>query len=281
MLPRELYAAEKATDPHTFALLADTHIALDPKQVTRNTNMADNLAAVGREILALEKRPAGVFINGDLAFNRGEVKDYDVFIDLIKPVREGGVPMHLTLGNHDQRTNFRDHVPGVAPSEKAPQPVEDKQVGIVESPRGNFFLLDSLNETNKTPGKIGEAQLKWLASALDDRKDKPAIIMVHHTPDPGHPNTSHGVTDTDALFDVLLPRRQVKAFIYGHSHDFKYTQIEDIHLINQPPVAYLFNPRKPNGWLRCTLLEGGAEIELVALDKKHEDHGRKVGLRWR
>jgi 3',5'-cyclic AMP phosphodiesterase CpdA len=284
MLPRGLFAAEAPADPHTYALLADTHVALNPELVVRGTNMAANLAAVGKEIIALDKRPAGVFINGDLAYNRGEAKDYDVLVDLLKPMREDGLHVHLTLGNHDDRKHFHDAVfadDGKAPARRAPPAVEDKHVGIVESKHANWFLLDSLNETNKTPGKIGEAQLKWLASALDARHDKPALVMLHHTPHPGNPATPYGVMDTDALLDVLLPRRHVKLYVHGHAHDFKYTSIQDLHVISQPPVAYLFNPRKPNGWLRCTLLEAGALFQLVALDRKHEDHGQQVELRWR
>ena len=172
MLPCELLAAEKTPDPHTFALLADTHLHGDPAKIARGVNMADNLAAVVKEMLAMDRRPAAAFINGDLALTDGQARDYDLMVRLLQPLREGGVPVDLTLGNHDDRRNFHTQVPDVAPTEQKPAPVEDKHVTVVESERGNFFLLDSLHQVNKTPGRIGEAQLKWLAAALDKKHEE-------------------------------------------------------------------------------------------------------------
>lgn len=278
-LPRELLAAEKPIDPHSFALLSDSHINKDPAAVSNKANMADNFRQVTGEVLALPQRPATVLINGDLAHLRGEAKDYEVFVDLLKPLREGQVPITLTLGNHDQRPNFFAALPKGGGSGESP--VDDRHASMIEAPRANWFLLDTLKETNKTPGIVGEAQLKWLAAALDEHKDKPAIVMAHHTPAPGDAKTAFGVIDTDALFAVLLPRRQVKAYIHGHSHDWKYSSIEDLHVVSLPPTAYLFNPRKPNGWVHMRLKENSATLEVRALDTGHREHGKVTELGWR
>ncbi|MGB7933682.1 MAG: hypothetical protein WCH04_15950, partial [Gammaproteobacteria bacterium] len=53
-------------------------------------------------------------------------------------------------------------------------PVIDKHVSILETPRANWFLLDSLQRTNDLLGRLGEVQLQWLAKALDARADRPA-----------------------------------------------------------------------------------------------------------
>lgn len=50
----KLFAAQ-TTDPHSWVLLADTHIAADRKQIGRGVNMADNLKTVVQEFLALPK----------------------------------------------------------------------------------------------------------------------------------------------------------------------------------------------------------------------------------
>ena len=42
--------------------------------------------------------------------------------------------------------------------------------------------------------------------------------MVHHNP--GFLGKVGGLRDTEALFKVLRPRKQVKAVIYGHTHDW-------------------------------------------------------------
>jgi hypothetical protein len=53
--------------------------------------------------------------------------------------------------------------------------------------RGRFcdwYLLDSLDVTNKTPGTLGAEQLEWLEKSLKAAADRPALVMVHHNPQP-------------------------------------------------------------------------------------------------
>src|SRR5438093_9372738 len=101
-----LLAATKRTDPNSWALLADIHLAADRAQLGRGINMTDHFTSVARELLALPKRPAGVFINGDCAFNSGEKGDYARLTDLLELLRRDEMPIHLALGNHDHRERF-------------------------------------------------------------------------------------------------------------------------------------------------------------------------------
>src|SRR5262245_6476069 len=86
-LAPSLLAERRKTDPNSWALLADIHLAANRAQLGRGINMADHFAKVSAEVLALPERPAGVFIAGDCAFNSGETGDYAVLADLLKPVR--------------------------------------------------------------------------------------------------------------------------------------------------------------------------------------------------
>src|SRR5262245_16275190 len=102
----KLLAAGKSTNPNSWALLSDIHIPADPTRTARDINMTDNLIAAAKDVIALPQRPAGVLINGDLAFNTGEDADYHALTDLLKPLREASLPIHMTLGNHDHRERF-------------------------------------------------------------------------------------------------------------------------------------------------------------------------------
>ena len=42
--------------------------------------------------------------------------------------------------------------------------------------------------------------------------------MVHHNPGVG---ANIGLKDTSAFLDVIRPRKQVKAYVYGHTHTWK------------------------------------------------------------
>lgn len=278
-LPRDLFADEKAVDPHSFALLSDCHINADRELISNKINMTAQFTQCCAEVVALPKRPAAAFVNGDLAHLKGEPGDYEAFIALVKPLREAQIPVTLTMGNHDHRPNFFAALPKGGNKEETP--VAERHVSVVKGERANWFFLDTLKETNKTPGLVGEEQLKWLAAALDEHKDKPALVMAHHTPAFGDPKTTFGVIDSDALFDVLLPRKHVKAFIHGHSHDWRIYNKEDLHIVGLPATAYVFNPRKPSGWVHLNLTEGGATLEVKAIDPRHPEHGKVTDLGWR
>jgi hypothetical protein len=273
-----LFAEEKRTDENFWALFSDTHIAAEPAQVVRNVNMTDHLASVVREVIALPTRPAGIFINGDCAYNSGENDDYRGFTNLLEPLRREQMPINLTLGNHDNREHFWD----VLASEKtAKRPLADKQTLLLPSPRANWFVLDSLEKTLSTPGFLGEEQLDWLAKSLDANKEKPALVMVHHNPG-GSSEKDIGLKDTEALFKVIRPRKQVKAYLFGHTHVWNVTQDQSgIHLVNLPPIAYVFQEGQPSGWVRATLAGDGMKLELRCLDTTHKAHGEVKKLNWR
>lgn len=268
-------SAEGEANPDRFVLFSDTHIAGDREAITRGTNMFANLAQACREVQELSPKPTAVLVDGDLALNAGTSEDYSTFVQSVEPLRKHGLPIHLALGNHDHRQRFWEALPQ---GDQA-QTVEQRHVLVVPARRANWFVLDSLDETNKTPGVLGAAQLTWLAAALDRQADKPALVMVHHNPDerpkPG------GLVETKALLELLAARQHVKALIFGHTHDWKLARHEGIHLLNLPPVAYAFAAGKPSGWVDCQLQESGAKLSLQCLNHEHAQHHQAVDLAWR
>lgn len=268
-------AAEKRADENFWALFSDPHIAADRTLVHAGVNMAGHLESVVREVAALPMLPAGIFVNGDCAFNSGEKNDYATVARLLKPLRQA--PIHLTLGNHDNREHFW----AALKSEKAAQrPVADKQTLMVAAPKVNWFVLDSLDQTLVTPGMLGKPQLEWLAGTLDANAGKPALVMLHHNP--GLTDNVPGLKDTAALLEVIRPRRQVKAYFFGHTHAWGVTQGDSgIYFINLPPTSYLFKEGKPAGWVRATVANDGMKLELRCLDTTHQQHGEVNDLKWR
>jgi predicted phosphodiesterase len=276
LLSNDLFAADVTTDPHRLALLSDIHIAADPTTLNKDVVMYDHLTHVCGEVIALDPKPTAAIINGDCAYLHGEIADYQTLLKPLATLRERGFPIHLTMGNHDSR----DHLwKTIADSESHVEPLPDKQVMVLEFPRANLFLLDSLDVTNKTPGVLGEKQLHWLGTALDARMDKPSIVMVHHNPDEKAKPT--GLTDTKELLDLLIPRRNVKALFYGHTHVWEIAERSGLHCVNLPAVAYVFKVGQPSGWVDAHILENGMSLELHTVDPAHPKHGDKVELSWR
>ncbi len=273
-----LRAAQGGADPDRFALLSDTHIAADRALVMRSVNMTEHLEAAVKGVLSLGAKPAGVFVNGDCAVLKGLAEDYATFSSLVAPMREAGLPLHLTLGNHDDRDVFRTALKDAVP---AAPPLASKHVSIVEAAKANWFLLDSLHEVNKTPGTLGDEQRAWLAKALDERSTKPALVMVHHNPASPTPEKKTGLTDATELLEMLRPRRHVKAVIFGHTHTWRFTEQDGLHLVNLPAVAYPFAATEVTGWVDLKLSEKGAALTMHAHDTQHAAHGKTTEIAWR
>ena len=265
----------KSRDKHTIAFFSDSHVAADPKSMHGGVNMADNFAGSIRELAAWRVKPATVIVNGDLAFNHGAPDDYATFGNLLHPVR-ALAPVHLSLGNHDERENFWKAFPQDATQlESVPQ----KQATVFSSERANWFLLDSLDVTAHTPGDLGTAQLSWLNRELAARPEQPAIVVCHH---PMDVTGLMGLKDSLALEEILIRNKQVKAFIFGHTHNWNIAQHPSgVHLINLPQTAYPFQPGRPSGWVRATLARDSMEIELRCLDHHHPEHAQVTQLKWR
>jgi 3',5'-cyclic AMP phosphodiesterase CpdA len=217
-----------------------------------------------------------VFITGDCAFNRGEMGDYATLTQMLEPMRKEGMPIHLALGNHDHRERFWQ---ALQEENVAKRPLADRQVALLETRHANWFILDSLETTLSTPGLLGHEQLEWLASALDANTKKPALVLIHHNPGL---TGNLGLKDTAAFLEIIRPRQQVKAYIYGHTHTWRVVKDSSgIHLINLPPVAYVFSEGEPSGWVRATLKSDSMRLELRCLDIEHKANGQVVDLKWR
>jgi len=261
-----------------WVLLADSHIPSDPTTKRGDVAMADNFRRVVADFLKAAPKASGVILHGDAAYLTGERKDYDTLGSLLQPISTAGLPIHLLLGNHDHRMHFFESFGLKVPMN---EPFGDHHVAVQEGKRANLYLLDTLEVVNGVPGILGEKQLGWLAMSLDARKDKPAIICMHHNPEFAKVDKINGLKDTDALWEVLSPRKQVKALLFGHTHHWSHSEKEGVHCVNLPPTAYVFQKTDPNGWVELTLSDSGGRFKLHALDSEHKANGQVLDLKWR
>ena len=277
LLAPELFAKGKQVDPDLWALFSDVHIAAERELAVRKVNMSKHLAQAASQLLAVTSIPAALFINGDCAYNSGLAGDYATLAELLEPIRIGQIPIHLSVGNHDSREEFWK---AFQEEKTARHPVANRQVSIMKTPRVNWFVLDSLDKTLSTPGLLGEEQLKWLAEALDANSNKPAMVMVHHNP--GLEGGNMGLKDTLKFLEIIRPRKQVKAYIYGHTHSWHVEQDSSgIHFINLPAVSYVFKDGDPSGWVLATVGKKGMQLELRCIDPADSRNGQKFDLKWR
>ncbi len=255
-----------------FALVSDTHIPAKSAQKALGQLPAENLRIVVADILSRARRPEGVLINGDLALKDGKPGDYAGLLTLLEPLRKAGLPIHLTLGNHDDRARFREATRGVIPGVSS---VEEKYAGAFELMGGRFLLLDSLDEVDKVPGRLGERQLAWLRRELDSHKGVPTLVFVHHPPHSSpKAKKPDALLDGDALLNLIRPRPWVEALVFGHTHRWAETSDAGLDLVNLPAIAYSFLPDQPLGYCRLDLGGGRPRFALRDVVRKAGGDGK-------
>ena len=259
-------------------LLNDTHIG---EKHPPQSPVPSHLREVVDELVARPRPPAAVLINGDLALRDGQSGDYRHLAKLLRPLREALLNVHLTLGNHDDRDVFYDVLKDERPTNP---PVASRHISVVRTRHANFFLLDSLIKPMVTQGELGAAQLRWLAAALDQQADRPAIIVTHHNPrlggDPVH--FPGGLIDSEPLWDLLESRRHVKAYVHGHIHHWSHARHRGIHIINTPATSYVGNKElSTTGWTTARLRPDGVTLTIHTNDKTHRWNGERAEFTWR
>ncbi len=280
---RSSFAEESGRSGDCWALISDTHIPGDRDRVLNDVCPVKNLIEIRKDILACPKKPTGAIVSGDCVFLQGLAGDYPTLLEEFQPLRDEGMSLCFVMGNHDDRANFLRALADHENREERPA-VPDNYCSVLETPKVNWFFLDALQRTNFTPGLLGKSQLNWLARELDARPGKPAILVAHHNLRFGLPVEEQWgghLKDTDQLWDVIRPRKQVKSYVYGHSHSWGCEKKDGIHLVNIPATAWKFRAEDPTAWVLAELQTDGIALTPRCLDPNHPAHDKTVALAWR
>jgi 3',5'-cyclic AMP phosphodiesterase CpdA len=255
-----------------WALLSDTHIAADRGDTYRGFHPHENLKQVLEQVQKTEFDL--MLINGDLARLEGKPADYEMLTGYLDPLTSK-LPLAITLGNHDDRKNARGALASLAGEL---EPVEKKLVTVIDAGPIEFILLDSLMVTNIPAGQLGRSQRDWLTDSLRRNVSKPAVLIVHHNPDPDDDN---GLVDAERLLAIVRPATKVKAILFGHTHAWKHDKQSGVHLVNLPAVGYNFKDSEPVGWTESQFTATGAKFGLHAIGGNTQPDGQVLDLRWR
>lgn len=180
----------------------------------------------------------------------------------------------VALGNHDDRDNF-DKV--IAATGRTKQDIKGKYVVILDQGSVRIVVLDSLLYVNKVARPLGKEQRTWPENYLNEYDDKPTVLVVHHTPG----DNDGDLLDVDKFYNIITDRKQVKAVLYGHSHEYKYTVQDDVHWVNLPAVAYKFNDNEPIGWVEANLTTKEGKFKLHTIGGNQADNGKETVVKWR
>lgn len=262
--------ADDAPQVARLALLSDTHIPADPADEYRRFKPVENLKKVVPQVIA--SKPQAAILNGDAARLSGELEDYTALKALLQPIA-ANAPIHIGLGNHDDRANFFRVFPQTGTPKSV---VNGKHVSVFEIAGTRFVVLDSLLYVDKVAGLLGKGQRDWIKSFLEKPDDRPIVFFVHHSLGDGDGD----LLDFDRVFQVMVPQKKVKAIFYGHSHRYNIEQRQHVFLVNQPAIGYNFVDQQPVGWLDASFTPTGVNLVLNAIGGNVEKDRKATKLEW-
>ena len=201
-----------AVDPNLSVFLSDIHVS--GKNVKGQPTYQNPLfAKVVDQVLAMNPRPKRALIFGDVALWNGRSEDYAESAPMIQRLKDAGIEVYLTTGNHDHREPlFRFH-----PRQKEITPVPGRVVSVVDVGTADFVLLDTLKENpkgegsgNAVDGGLDEAQADWLLAYAKAAK-RPFFCGAHH------PSRELAVKGKK-LLQHLETNPMFAGYVHGHNH---------------------------------------------------------------
>ena len=125
-------------------------------------------------------------------------------------------PLHITIGNHDLRANFKNIFPEAATNKNG---FIQHSVTIGDH---TVILMDT-NDTTIEPyhgGNLCEHRLSWLEAELRNKRNKSVIVAMHHPPFitgfPGMDNI--GLNNSNVFNNIIIASPAVSMVIAGHVH---------------------------------------------------------------
>jgi 3',5'-cyclic AMP phosphodiesterase CpdA len=189
-----------------FVHLTDLHL-VPPAQKLWGFETLQRLDKCLADIVKYHADAEFCAISGDLA-ERGEIEAYAA---LKKRLANFPLPVHLMLGNHDDRANFLKVFGGPAEGGFV-------QHRVIRSGR-HFLFLDTLKGGSSSAGLLDGPRRSWLKNALAETNSAPVYIFMHHQPFSIH----HPLMDLIPLedgegFGDLLKGHNVRHIFFGHAH---------------------------------------------------------------
>ncbi len=167
-----------------------------------------NFAKALDHALALHADAEALFITGDLS-DWGDAADYIRLRDQLGTVP---LPVHLLIGNHDDRPTFAEAFPRLISDEGFVQYVVPLSIGTA-------LCLDTWGPETHA-GHFCEARARWLADQLDALPG-PVWIFMHHNPVPIEiaPMDKIMLLDAARFAETVAPHAgKVRHIFHGHCH---------------------------------------------------------------
>jgi 3',5'-cyclic AMP phosphodiesterase CpdA len=246
--------AQTTDAPFRFVHITDTHVMAGGRWCPGDFEFdtAASLRRVVAAVRALDPAPAFAVLGGDLAspdlLDRERVlspDDYAPSYALLRQILAGlPCPVHVLMGNHDNRAAFNRALRPDAPAPDTPCYYS------FDHGSHHFVALDS-HEPGQAAGFLDAAQLAWLEGDLARHRARPTMVFVHHHPWPLGLAWLDTMTlrNGEELMAALRSSGQVRWVIVGHVHLDQVVERDGLTMISTPStcvqISKVSQGRKP------------------------------------
>lgn len=191
-----------------FIHLTDTHL-VPPGQQLYGLDPQQRLRAAVESIKAEHADASFMIVTGDLT-HWGEQAAYEALMEELSRLR---MPVHLLIGNHDDRNAFR-RVFRQAPADG------EGYVQFAFSEGGARFIGLDTNEPQVSWGVFCDRRAAWLSAELAAHAE-PVYLFMHHPPFPIGIAAMDNISlrETACLREAIGPHRtRIRHLFFGHLH---------------------------------------------------------------
>jgi len=200
--------------------LSDLHLIGEDSSLLYGIDPYERLELALKSIEKNHSDATFIVITGDLTDNSSH-KGYEVLKSIVD---KSSIPMHLILGNHDNRDIFSNYFPDL---------FEDEFVQYTKKIDGKVFLfLDTLVE-DESYGEFCDIRMKWLKNRLEEyRKESIYIFMHHHPIDSGlyEMDNLANFKSKELFWSLLKKYKNIKHISFGHLHRIMHSMKDNISL---------------------------------------------------
>ncbi|MDD1793339.1 phosphodiesterase [Enterovibrio makurazakiensis] len=233
--------------------ITDIHLTVPPHKVSGQLNthaLFEKAIDKIEQDLPLFGDIDAIIATGDIT-DHGDVESYELFKTQISRLN---IPYLVIPGNHDSREAMLTSFPELSASST------NGEINWVRS----FSAFDVIGLDTVIPhqgaGALSPSTLQFLAQALAENPDKPALIAMHHPPfESGICFMDNiGLNGADEMETLLkLTTREVRV-ICGHLHNSIVCSMGNATVLSSPAVASSFmTDHRPNAPVGFTQKPGG------------------------
>lgn len=218
-----------AKDSVLLVQLTDSHLFADAQGKLAGVSTADSLQRVVSLVLAEQPQIDLVVATGDISQDES-LASYQRFRQLCEPIT---APARWCAGNHDEAGAMREATRG-----------SELMEPVVQLGAWRVVMLDT-RVAGSVSGRLAADQLELLDRALREAPQVHHLVCLHH-----HPVSigsdwmdEIGLSNPDALFEVLDRHANVRALLWGHIHQEFDGWRNGVRLLASPSTGVQFEPR--------------------------------------